>query len=268
MKSLVIIPAYNEAENIASVLAEIRSRHTAIDIVVVDDGSADATAAIAERAGVKVLRLPFNLGYGAAVQTGLLYSVENGYDVCVLIDGDGQHDPQYIPQLLAPVEAGEADLALGSRFLGKADYQIPLGRRLGISLFRKLASWFTRQQITDPTSGFQAIHRRLMLFFVNDNYPHDYPDADTLIRLYFAGFSIKEVPVTIRPRRRGQSMHGGAKTLYYIYKMLFSFFIALTQKRMLQQGERHAISHTNHDGQREPARAADDHSVSTTQAAR
>jgi hypothetical protein len=107
-----------------------------------------------------------------------------------------------------------------------------------------------------------------MLFFVNDNYPHDYPDADTLIRLYFAGFRIKEVPVTIRPRLRGQSMHGGAKTLYYIYKMLFSIFIALTQKRMLQQGERHAISHTNHDGQCEPARAADDHSVSTTQAAR
>src|ERR1051325_696636 len=268
MKSLVIIPAYNEAENISSVIAEIRGLHSGLDIVVVDDGSADAPPAIAERAGVRVLRLPFNLGYGAAVQTGLLYSVENGYDVSVLIDGDGQHDPQYIPQLLAPVKAGEADLALGSRFLGRADYQIPLGRRLGISLFRKLASWFTRQQITDPTSGFQAIHRRLMQFFVNDNYPHDYPDADTLIRLYFAGFRIKEVPVTIRPRLRGQSMHSGAKTLYYVYKMLFSIFIALTQKRMLQQGGPHAISHTNYDGQREPARAADDHSVGTTQATR
>jgi glycosyltransferase involved in cell wall biosynthesis len=268
MKCLVIIPAYNEAGNIGSVIAEIRGLHAAIDIVVVDDGSADATARLAEQAGVKVLRLPFNLGYGAAVQTGLLYSVENGYDICVLIDGDGQHDPQYILQLLAPVAAGEADLALGSRFLGKADYRIPLGRRLGISLFRKLASWFTRQQITDPTSGFQAIHRRLMRFFVNDNYPHDYPDADTLIRLYFAGFRIKEVPVTIRPRLRGQSMHSGAKTLYYIYKMLFSIFIALTQKRMLRQGEPHAISHQDHDGHSEPARAADDHPVSTTQTAR
>src|SRR5215471_17918231 len=103
MKSLIIIPAYNEAENIGAVIAEIRGQRQAIDIIAVDDGSADATAEMAERAGVKVLRLPFNLGYGAAVQTGMLYGVENGYEVCVLIDGDGQHDPQYLSQVLAPV---------------------------------------------------------------------------------------------------------------------------------------------------------------------
>ena len=268
MRSLLIIPAFNEAENIRTVIAAIRSRQPLLDLVVVDDGSSDQTAALAEGDGVKVLKLPFNLGYGAAVQSGMLYGVEAGYDLCVLIDGDGQHDPQYIADLIAPVEAGQADLALGSRFLGKADYSIPLARRLGILLFRKLASLITRQHITDPTSGFQAINRRLMRFFVNDNYPHDYPDADTLIRLYFAGFKIKEVPVTIRPRLRGQSMHSGAKTLYYIYKMLFSIFIALTQRRLLMQGEHHAFSHESHDGNRQPAGDADDHSVSPAKTTR
>jgi glycosyltransferase involved in cell wall biosynthesis len=268
MKCLLIIPAYNEAENITSVIGEIRSLQPLIDLVVIDDGSSDATSALAERAGVKVLKLPFNLGYGAAVQSGLLYGVEAGYDLCVLIDGDGQHDPQYIADLIAPVETGLVDIALGSRFLGKADYSIPLARRLGILLFRKLTSLITRQQITDPTSGFQAINHRLMRFFVNDNYPHDFPDADTLIRLYFAGFKIKEVPVTIRPRLHGESMHTSARTLYYIYKMLFSIFIALTQRRLLMKGESNAFSNQIHDGNRQPTCDGDDHSASTAKTAR
>jgi glycosyltransferase involved in cell wall biosynthesis len=261
MKSLLVIPAFNEAENITLVSEEIRSLHPAMEMLVVSDGSADQTAELAEAGGAKVVRLPFNLGYGAAVQTGLLYAVAGGYDICVLIDGDGQHDPKYIADLIAPVLAGQADLALGSRFLGRADYAIPLGRRLGIYLFRKLASLFTRQQITDPTSGFQAISRRLMKFFINDNYPQDFPDTDTLIRLYFAGFRIIEVPVTIRPRLRGESMHGGAKTLYYVYKMFFSIFIALTQRRMLIKEESHATGNQTHDVAQQPAGDADDHSV-------
>jgi glycosyltransferase involved in cell wall biosynthesis len=261
MKNLLVIPAFNEAENITLVIQEIRSFYPSMDLLVVSDGSADATVELAEKAGAKVVKLPFNLGYGAAVQTGLLYAVEAGYETCVLIDGDGQHDPKYISDLMAPVIAGQADLALGSRFLGKADYSIPLGRKLGIYLFRKLASFFTHQQITDPTSGFQAISQRLMRFFINDNYPQDFPDTDTLIKLYFAGFRIIEVPVTIRPRLRGESMHGGAKTLYYIYKMFFSIFIALTQKRMLTKEENHAIGNQAHDEHLQPDGDADDSSV-------
>ncbi|HXG63900.1 MAG TPA: glycosyltransferase family 2 protein [Blastocatellia bacterium] len=257
MKNLIVIPAYNEAENILAVISEARALRLPVDILVVDDGSSDATAALSEQAGVNVLKLPFNLGYGAAVQTGLIYAVEAGYDVCVLTDGDGQHDPKYIPELLAPVVAGQADLALGSRFLGKADYAIPFTRKLGILLFSRLASVFTRQRITDPTSGFQAISRRLMVFFIKDNYPYDFPDADTLIRLHFAGFRIREVPVTIRPRWRGQSMHGGAKTLYYIYKMLFSIFIALTQRKMLARREDYAVSNQTDDGAGKHAGDAD-----------
>jgi len=268
MKCLLIIPAHNEAENITSVITEIRSLRMSADLVVVDDGSTDATSDLASRAGARVLRLPFNLGYGAAVQSGLLYGVEAGYDVCVLIDGDGQHNPKYIADLIAPVEAGLADIALGSRFLGRADYSIPFARRLGIRLFRELASLITRQQITDPTSGFQAINNRLMRFFVNDNYPYDFPDADTLIRLYFAGFKIKEVPVNIRPRLRGESMHTAGRTLYYVYKMLFSIFIALTQRRLLMKGESNAFRDETLDGNRQPSGDDDDHSVSPAKTAR
>lgn len=268
MKCLLIIPAYNEAENIASVIDEIKALQPLVDMIVVDDGSSDATSELAARAGARVLKLPFNLGYGAAVQSGLLYGVEAGYDLCVLIDGDGQHDPRFISDLMAPVEAGLADLALGSRFLGKADYSIPFARKLGIILFRKLASVITRQQITDPTSGFQALNRRLMRFFVNDNYPYDFPDADTLIRLYFAGFTIKEIPVTIRPRLRGESMHSAGKTLYYVYKMLFSIFIALTQRRVLMKGDSHAFRDETANGYRQPVGDADDHSVSPAKTAR
>jgi glycosyltransferase involved in cell wall biosynthesis len=268
MKPLLIIPAYNEEANIAQVIAEAQSLYPSLDMIVVDDGSADSTSLLAERCGVKVLRLPFNLGYGAAVQTGLLYGVEHGYDACVLIDGDGQMDPRYIFALLDQVKHFGVDLALGSRFLEKSEYSVSWGRKIGILLFSKLASFFTRQQITDPTSGFQAIGRRLMEFFTKDNYPADYPDADTIIRLYFSGFKIKEVPVTIRPRLRGESMHTGAKTIYYIYKMFFSIFIALTQKRMLAKGGTHATGNQDPDRHHQPVGDADDYQPGSSQTTR
>ena len=259
MRTLILIPAYNEADSISAVINEVRSCYPHIELLVIDDGSYDATASEAEDCGVKVLSLPFNLGYGAAVQTGLLYAVEADFDACVLIDGDGQMDPRSISALIDQVENEGVDLALGSRFLGKAEYDISLGRRFGIGLFRRIASLCTRQQITDPTSGFQAIGRRLMEYFARDNYPADYPDADTIIRLYFAGFKIKEVPVTIRPRISGKSMHGRLSVLYYIYKMLFSIFIALTQKRMLANGGSHANSNQNLDRRSQSAGLADNH---------
>jgi glycosyltransferase involved in cell wall biosynthesis len=266
MRILIIIPAFNEAENIASVIAEVHSLNLSLQVLVIDDGSSDATSAIAQSCGATVLRLPFNLGYGAAVQTGLRYGVENQYDICVLTDGDGQHDPKYINALVSPVAEGQADIALGSRFLGKTEYKIPLSRRIGMSLFRKIASRFTHQQITDPTSGFQAIGRDLMEFFVNDNYPHDFPDADTLIRLYFAGFMIQEVPVTIRPRLKGESMHSGFSTIYYIYKMFFSIFIALTQKKMLTKGKDYAIGNKDIDSSRKLIHHPDDNRTGTQKA--
>lgn len=242
MDTLIVIPVFNEAQNITSVLSEVRALYPDIDIVVVDDGSTDGTAATARRCGAKVLSLPFNLGYGAAVQAGLTYAVEKDYRACVLMDGDGQHDPRFISDLLAPVSSGQSDMALGSRFLGSADYKLPVRRKVGIYLFSRLTSLVTRQEITDPTSGFQVIGRDLMAYFADDNYPADYPDADTIIRLYFAGFRIKEVPVTIRPRLSGKSMHTGASAFYYVYKMLLSIFIALTERRVVRKGGRRAIA--------------------------
>lgn len=235
MKPLVVMPAHNEAANIAAVLDEIRAFHPQLDIVVVDDGSADDTAARAAAGGCAVVRLPFNLGYGGAVQTGLLYALRHGYDVGILLDSDGQHDPRSIAPLLAAVADRTTDLALGSRFLGEAAYKVPRQRRIGIYLFSRVASLLIGQPITDPTSGFQAMNRRVMEFCSGDHYPTDYPDADTLIRLHLAGFRIQEVPVTIRPRLRGVSMHGGARTFYYLYKMLLSIFVTLTQRTMLAQ---------------------------------
>ncbi|HET8677548.1 MAG TPA: glycosyltransferase family 2 protein [Blastocatellia bacterium] len=242
MNTLIIIPAYNEAQSITAVISEVRTHFPDLDIVVVNDGSTDETAAFARCGGAKVLSLPFNLGYGGAVQAGLAYAIEAGYEVCVLMDGDGQHDPRFISDLLSPVLSGQADLALGSRFLGRADYKLPVGRKIGISLFSRLTSLVTRQQITDPTSGFQVIGRHLMTYFANDNYPDDYPDADTIIRLYFAGFRVKEVPVTIRPRLSGSSMHTGASSFYYVYKMLLSIFIALTEQRVAREGGGRAVA--------------------------
>lgn len=241
MKRIVVVPAFNEADSVVSVIGEIRRQDPSLDILVVDDGSSDATAQVARGAGAQVLSLAYNLGYGGAVQTGMLFAYEKDYDICILTDGDGQHDPKYIPDLVAPLVSGQADLALGSRFLGRADYSIPWSRRVGMFLFSRITSWVTGQHITDPTSGFQAIRRPLIKFFLNDNYPVDFPDADTLIRLYFAGFRIAEIPVVIRPRQKGVSMHGGSRIFYYVYKMFFSIFIALTQRSALRKEGAHAL---------------------------
>lgn len=242
---LVIIPAYNEAANIYRVVSEIRALHPYLNLCVVNDGSQDCTAQKARQAGAEVIDLPFNLGYGAAVQTGLQWALKAGYSACLLMDGDGQHDPACISNLLDPTLNGEADLALGSRFLLEGGKNSAPGRRLGIYIFSRLTSWLTRQPITDATSGFQAMGHDLMRYLARDNLPHDYPDADNLLRLHFAGFKIKEVPIKVRPRLHGESMHRGLGIFYYLYKMLFSIFIVITQKLQLRRERAHANPYQN-----------------------
>jgi glycosyltransferase involved in cell wall biosynthesis len=266
MAALLIIPAYNEAENIESVIVEIRRQHPQLEILVVDDGSTDATADFAERAGAAVLRLPFNLGYGAAIQTGIRYGLEGGYETAVLMDADGQHDPVSLENLLSPVVSGDADLALGSRFLGDSEYRVPVSRRIGISLFSKVASIVSRQKITDPTSGYQAINRRAMAFIASDNYPPDFPDADTIIRLHFAGIRIREVPVRIRQRQRGVSMHNRWSILYYLYKMSLSILVALLQRRSLRKGDAYDPGHESNPGAGQFAGSIDDREAGATKA--
>jgi glycosyltransferase involved in cell wall biosynthesis len=232
-RRLIIIPAHNEERNIAPVLTELKPVAMGADILVIDDASRDRTAPLARRMGAKVITLPCNLGYGGAVQTGFKYAVENGYDVVVMMDADGQHDPAGIPTLLELVESGRADVALGSRFLGRLEYPISWTRRLGMSIFATIASWAAKQRISDPTTGFQALNASALRFLARDNYPTDFPDADLLMVLFFAGFRVIEAPVTMRERLSGVSMHSVnlLRPLYYIIKMTLSMFIVILRQR-------------------------------------
>ncbi len=226
MSILIIIPAHNEADNLPHILPRLKEVIPEADVLVVDDHSEDATARVARQLGAQVVRLPNNLGYGGAVQTGFRFGTEQGYDFAVMMDADGQHDPAFVPDLLAPVMAGECDVALGSRHMGGMTYQAGVVRKMGMRLFAWITSALTGRKVTDATSGFQAMNRDVMTFFAEENYPSDFPDADTLIMLHFAGFSVKEVPVVMHERIAGESMHGHVlNNIYYMLKMLLSIFM-------------------------------------------
>jgi glycosyltransferase involved in cell wall biosynthesis len=231
---LVVMPAHDEEASLGPTLERARAALPEADVVVIDDYSSDATARIAERHGARVVRLPCNLGYGGAVQTGFKYALAEGYDVIVQMDADGQHDPSSARALLGPVLADEADVAIGSRFLGQVKYQVPTMRRLGMRVFAAIVGFVTRQRFSDPTSGYQAINRRAMEFFARDDYPSDFPDADTIILLVLAGFRVREVPVTMGARIAGTSMHSNLKALYYVSKMLLSITMVLLRRRKLR----------------------------------
>ena len=226
MKPLVLVPAFNEAARIGRVLAGIRAAVPDATLLVVDDGSTDATAAVARAAGARVVRLPFNLGAGVAAQTGYKFAVREGFDCVVHLDADGQHEPADIPTLLAVVARGEADVAIGSRFLGDAAYRPGGLRRAGMGLFRWLTWMLTGVRFTDVTSGFRAFSRDAVGFVATEWYPTDYADADVLITLRRSGFRLKEVPVRMYPRAGGRSMHAGLRPLYYVFKMLLSVVLA------------------------------------------
>lgn len=236
-RRLIIIPAHNEAANLPRVLPEIRAAAPAYDLVVVDDGSRDATAAIAAAHGAAVVSLPANLGYGGAVQTGFRYAVRHGYSLAVVIDADGQHDPAGIPLLAEAVACCDADVAVGSRFRGQMQYRQPWLKRVGMAVFAWVVSRVTGREVTDPTSGFQALNRDALCFFAQDNYPVDYPDADTLLVLHYAGFRVTEVPVTMRERIAGVSMHSGWKPVYYVGKMGLAITMVLW-RQLTHQGAR------------------------------
>ena len=233
-KILIIIPAYNEGTRISEVVHRVLELNPDFDVVVVNDGSRDDTARVAQGAGAEVVSHPFNLGYGVAIQTGYKFALAKGYDFAVQMDGDGQHDPAYIPQLLAPVMAGETDFALGSRFLEEESYAPSMVRRLGMTFFRWLISALIKIHITDSTSGYQAFNRKVIRYFTTEVFPCDYPDADMLLTLHRAGFRIKEVPVRMHASASGKSMHAGWMPLYYIFKMLLSIFVTLLRKKQLE----------------------------------
>jgi glycosyltransferase involved in cell wall biosynthesis len=220
---LIAIPAYREERTIGRIVADLRTKFP-FDVLVVNDGSPDRTAAEAANAGAIVLDLPCNLGIGGAVQTAFQYARDRGYDTVVRIDGDGQHEIEDIPRVLEPILAANADAVIGSRFLGEAGYRASLPRIVGIRLFRLLVNLFTGYRVTDPTSGFFAINRRLIEFF-SDHYPSDYPEVDAYILMHRLKAEALEVPVRMYARTEGKSSITTFRALYYMVKVTLSFFI-------------------------------------------
>jgi len=238
MRPLIVIPAFNEAATIGKVLDGVQAVDPGLPVVVIDDGSTDATATIARNAGAIVLRLPFNMGCGVALQTGYKYALREGFDCVVQLDGDGQHEPADIPALLGVIQRGEADLAIGSRFTRRSTYRPTIARQIGMSLFGLLALALTGVRFSDVTSGFRALNHGVLSFFATERYPSDYPDADVLIMLHRAGFRIKEVPVRMYSRKGGRShQHAGLRPIYYVFKMLLSIALAPLRRDTFQRKE-------------------------------
>ncbi len=229
MRKLLIIPAYNEAQNINRVLDDIDEHLQDFDILLIDDGSTDSTRELAIKRGVDVISLPFNLGIGAAVQTGYIYAQREGYDLAVQFDGDGQHRADQVDRLVEPLLRNEADMVLGSRFLGKNEYQSGLTRMVGIKILSSVISMLIGQKITDPTSGCRATNRRVIEFF-SHLYPDDYPEPEALVLLHKAGFRITEVPVLMRQRHMGRSTITAPRAVYYMIKVLLAIFIDMLKK--------------------------------------
>ena len=228
---LVIIPAYNEEENIGVVVKKTRKSLPGVAIVVVNDGSTDGTARVARDAGATVLSHTINLGPGAAAQTGFKYALRHSYECVVQLDADGQHEPQYINDLLTALENSSADVVIGSRFLGVKGYKPPWVRRIGMAIFGSLTSLIIGQRITDSTSGFRALRRGVVDFFASIDYPSDYQDADVIVLAHFAGFRIKEVPVAMHEDSTGNSVIGGHRMIYYGFKVLLSIIVTLLREK-------------------------------------
>jgi hypothetical protein len=235
LRRVAIVPALNEELTIPRVIEELHAFDPGMDIVVIDDGSVDRTAAVAAAKGARVLRLPFNLGIGGAVQTGFRYAFEHDYDIAVRVDGDGQHDPSQLPRVLEPVLRGEADIVVGSRFAGDVDgYRSSRTRRVGIRLLAWVVSRIVGRRVTDTTSGFQALDRKAIALFARD-YPHDYPEVEATIMVFRHRLRLHEVPVSMRERGGGRSSITALRSVYYVVKVLLAIFVGLFRRNVVPQ---------------------------------
>jgi glycosyltransferase involved in cell wall biosynthesis len=229
LRRIAIVPAYNEEGTVGAVIDEIRAFDPEMAIVVVDDGSRDRTAAVAAGRGAHVLRLPFNLGIGGAVQTGFRYAHENGFELVLRVDGDGQHDPSEAAALAEPVLVGDADVAVGSRFAGADGYRSSRSRRVGIRILAWTVSTLVGERVTDPTSGFQVVNRRGIALFAAD-YPHDYPEVEATVLGAKHRLRRVEVPVAMRERAAGRSSIGAIHSIYYMTKVLLALFVGMFRR--------------------------------------
>jgi glycosyltransferase involved in cell wall biosynthesis len=230
-KYLAVVPAYNESSTVGGVVRALHEHAPQFDIVVIDDGSTDDTSAIAERAGARTVRMPFNLGIGGAVQAGFTFASENDYDYLVQVDADGQHDPSEIPKLIgAMADDPTLDMVCGSRFIEDFKYPAPISRRTGIHLFAFILSRIVGQRVTDPTSGFRLYNRRAISLFASD-YPHDYPEVEAVLMLHFHRLKMREHPVRMFQRGGGVSSINSGKSVYYMLKVLLAIFVGLARVR-------------------------------------
>lgn len=224
MKVLVIIPAYNEEENIKTVVESVYDLGLNIDVVVINDGSTDNTFIEASKTKAVVINLPNNLGIGGAVQTGYLYALKNNYDVAIQLDGDGQHNPADIERMLEKIEREDYDMVIGSRFITKTSYKQTIFRRMGIYITSLIIKMLTGKKIHDTTSGYRAINREIIKEF-SMNYPYDYPEPETNMRMIMKNKKIIEIPVEMRKRMAGKSFVTPLKSLKYMTKVTLSLFV-------------------------------------------
>jgi glycosyltransferase involved in cell wall biosynthesis len=230
-RALAVVPAYNEGDTLGRVIAGIREEAPDFEILVIDDGSTDNTRQVAEVSGARVLRHPFNLGIGGAVQSGFQFALEHGYDHMVQVDADGQHDAAEIPTLIDAMNADpEMDVICGSRFLKDLQYVGPISRRAGIHVFAFILSRVVGQKVTDPTSGFRLYNRRAIALFARD-YPHDYPEVEAVLVLHFHRLRMREVAVRMYQRGGGASSIRSGKSIYYMIKVLLAIGVGLARAR-------------------------------------
>jgi glycosyltransferase involved in cell wall biosynthesis len=234
----VVMPAFNEGRVIASVIHRVRETLPDAHVVVINDGSSDNTGSVASAAGARVVNLPFNCGYGVALQTGLTYAFRAGAEIVITMDSDGQHDPGSIEPLIQPVRKGERDLALGSRYLPQSvSYRVPALRRLVSRCLSLLLTLITRQRLTDTTTGFQCMNRKTLERFVTlKDFPEKTPDADLILYAIMTGARVCEVPVTMHEDRGGESMHGAFKSMFYIPKLFTAILSVLLQYSHQKRG--------------------------------
>lgn len=228
-KRIVIIPAYNESENIVKTVNNVLNSELHADYVIINDGSTDNTRQICEENGFNIVNLPINLGIGGAVQTGYKYAFQHGYDIAVQVDGDGQHDAAFLGIMADYLENHDADMVIGSRFIEKQGFQSSLIRRIGINHFVRIIKWTTKKTITDPTSGLRMVGRRGIELFAQE-YPDDYPEPETVVRALKNGLKIKEIPVVMKEREGGVSSISVSKSVYYMVKVTLAIIVECIRK--------------------------------------
>lgn len=224
MRKLIIIPAFNEENNIENLINEIELLDYVCDYVIIDDGSIDDTRKICNKNRLNYIHLPINSGIGVAVQTGYKYAYQNGYDIAIQIDGDGQHGVGYLKRVVDPIEKGECDVVIGSRFLEKRGFQSSLTRRVGIKFLSGLIFVCTGVGIKDVTSGFRAVNKRFIEIYSKD-YSSDYPEPEAIVTAVMCRGRIKEVPVEMRERQSGVSSINMGKSFYYMIKVTLAIIV-------------------------------------------